>query len=71
MQRVIMSSELIRRPSISKIQARIGEMIRAELSMLVGCFSALHLLLETLQLITELCLLYGLAYSGICEAMFY
>lgn len=50
MQRVIMSSELIRRPSISKIQARIGEMVRAELSMSVGCFSTLDLLLETLQL---------------------
>lgn len=71
MQRVIMSSELIRRPSISKIQARIGEMVRAELSMSVDCFPALHLLLETLQLITELCLPYRLAYSGIYEAMFY
>ena len=38
MQRVIMSSELMRRPSISKMQARIGEKFGAEPSISVGCF---------------------------------
>jgi hypothetical protein len=63
MQRVIMSSELIRRPSISKMQARIGGNVVAETSMSGNCFPALEPLLETHRLMTVPRLLLTLVYT--------